>query len=52
MKPEPRLTDQQRFDWLRLTPIGFDARVERDFEKPLLIPGRTDQPWSGSSAAT
>ncbi len=38
----PGLDVYRSFDWLRLTPPGFDGRVERDFEKPLLVPGRTE----------
>jgi tRNA(Ile)-lysidine synthase len=38
----PDLDVYRSFDWLRLTPIGFDGRVERDFEKPLAVPGRTE----------
>jgi tRNA(Ile)-lysidine synthase len=40
----PDLDVYRSFDWLRLTPIGFDGRVERNFEKPLLVPGRTIDP--------
>ena len=38
----PGLDVYRSFDWLRLTPIGFDARIERDFEIPLLVPGNTE----------
>ena len=38
----PGLEAYRSFDWLRLGPPGFDARIERDFEIPLLIPGRTE----------
>ena len=37
----PGIEAYRSFDWLRLGPPGFDARIERDFEMPLLIPGRT-----------
>jgi tRNA(Ile)-lysidine synthase len=40
----PDLDVYRSFDWLRLTPIGFDGRVERDFQKPLAVPGRTEDP--------
>jgi tRNA(Ile)-lysidine synthase len=38
----PDLDVYRSFDWLRLAPIGFDSRLERDFETPLAVPGRTD----------
>jgi tRNA(Ile)-lysidine synthase len=38
----PDLDIYRSFDWLRLAPIGFDSRQERDFEAPLLVPGRTE----------
>ncbi len=37
----PDLDVYRSFDWLRLGPVGFDSRLERDFEAPLAIPGRT-----------
>ena len=37
----PDLDIYRSFDWLRLGPLGFDSRLERDFEAPLAIPGRT-----------
>jgi len=40
----PDLDVYRSFDWLRLGPIGFDSRLERDFETPLAIPGRTELP--------
>jgi len=40
----PDLDVYRSFDWLRLTPIGFDGRVERDFQKMLTVPGRTEDP--------
>jgi tRNA(Ile)-lysidine synthase len=40
----PDLDVYRSFDWLRLAPIGFDSRRERDFETPLSIPGRTELP--------
>ena len=40
----PDLDVYRSFDWLRLAPIGFDSRLERDFEVPLPIPGRTEVP--------
>lgn len=38
----PGLDIYRSFDWLRLAPPGIDARLERDFETPLAIPGRTE----------
>jgi tRNA(Ile)-lysidine synthase len=38
----PDLDIYRSFDWLRLAPVGIDSRLERDFETPLLIPGRTE----------
>ncbi len=40
----PDLDIYRSFDWLRLAPVGFDSRLERDFEAPLPIPGRTALP--------
>jgi tRNA(Ile)-lysidine synthase len=40
----PDLDLYRSFDWLRLAPVGIDSRQERDFEEPLMIPGRTDLP--------
>ncbi len=40
----PGLDVYRSFDWLRLAPIGFDSRLERDFEIPLTVPGRTEAP--------
>ena len=40
----PDLDIYRSFDWLRLAPVGFDSRLERDFETPLVIPGRTALP--------
>jgi len=40
----PDLDVYRSFDWLRLAPVGFDSRLPRDFEAPLLIPGRTAVP--------
>lgn len=40
----PDLDIYRSFDWLRLAPIGFDSRLERDFETPLTVPGRTEVP--------
>ena len=37
----PGLDVYRSFDWLRLSPSGIDSRLERDFEAPLVIPGRT-----------
>jgi tRNA(Ile)-lysidine synthase len=37
----PDLDIYRSFDWLRLAPVGFDSRLERDFEAPLSVPGRT-----------
>jgi tRNA(Ile)-lysidine synthase len=38
----PDLDIYRSFDWLRLAPVGIDSRLERDFETPLRIPGRTE----------
>jgi tRNA(Ile)-lysidine synthase len=38
----PDLDIYRSFDWLRLAPVGIDTRLERDFETPLVIPGRTE----------
>src|ERR1019366_8134822 len=38
----PGLDIYRSFDWLRLAPVGIDSRLERDFELPLVIPGRTE----------
>jgi tRNA(Ile)-lysidine synthase len=40
----PDLDIYRSFDWLRLAPVGFDSRIERDFEAPLDVPGRTALP--------
>jgi tRNA(Ile)-lysidine synthase len=40
----PDLDIYRSFDWLRLAPVGIDSRLERDFEVPLVIPGRTEVP--------
>jgi tRNA(Ile)-lysidine synthase len=40
----PDLDVYRSFDWLRLAPVGIDSRLERDFEKPLTVPGRTEIP--------
>lgn len=40
----PDLDVYRSFDWLRLAPVGFDSRIERDFETPLTVPGRTSVP--------
>jgi tRNA(Ile)-lysidine synthase len=37
----PGLDVYRSFDWLRLSPVGFDGRVDRDFETPLISPGVT-----------
>jgi tRNA(Ile)-lysidine synthase len=38
----PDLDVYRSFDWLRLAPAGIDSRLERDFEAPLAVPGRTE----------
>jgi tRNA(Ile)-lysidine synthase len=38
----PDLDIYRSFDWLRLAPVGFDSRLERDFESALEVPGRTE----------
>jgi tRNA(Ile)-lysidine synthase len=40
----PDLDIYRSFDWLRFAPIGYDARLERDFEAPLAVPGLTEVP--------
>jgi tRNA(Ile)-lysidine synthase len=40
----PDLDVYRSFDWLRLAPVGFDSRLERNFETTLAIPGRTELP--------
>jgi len=40
----PDLDVYRSFDWLRLAPVGIDSRLERDFETPLIVPGRTEVP--------
>jgi tRNA(Ile)-lysidine synthase len=40
----PDLDIYRSFDWLRMAPVGFDSRLERDFEAALLVPGRTALP--------
>ncbi|MDQ1474328.1 MAG: tRNA(Ile)-lysidine synthase [Bryobacterales bacterium] len=40
----PDLDVYRSFDWLRLAPVGFDSRLERDFAIELRIPGRTCMP--------
>jgi tRNA(Ile)-lysidine synthase len=40
----PDLDVYRSFDWLRFAPIGYDSRLERDFETPLAIPGLTNLP--------
>ncbi len=40
----PDLDIYRSFDWLRFAPIGYDSRLERDFETPLAVPGLTDVP--------
>ena len=38
----PGLDLYRSFDWLRIAPTGFDARIDRNWEIPLVIPGRTE----------
>jgi len=40
----PGLDIYRSFDWLRIAPAGFDARLGRDFEVELPVPGRTTLP--------
>ncbi|MEP6715066.1 MAG: tRNA lysidine(34) synthetase TilS [Terriglobia bacterium] len=40
----PDLDAYRSFDWLRLAPVGYDTRLERNFQTPLLTPGRTRIP--------
>ena len=43
----PHLDVYRSFDWLRMSPIGIDTRLERDFELPVTIPGFTTLPERG-----
>jgi tRNA(Ile)-lysidine synthase len=43
----PDLDIYRSFDWLRIAPVGFDSRLERNFEVPLAIPGLIDLPERG-----
>lgn len=40
----PGVDIYRSFDWLRIFPLGFDNRLDRDFEVPLALPGRTEVP--------
>ena len=40
----PDLDIYRSFDWLRFAPSGYDARLERDFEIGLSVPGLTSLP--------
>jgi tRNA(Ile)-lysidine synthase len=40
----PNLDIYRSFEWLRLAPVGYDSRLERDFEAPLATPGITKVP--------
>jgi tRNA(Ile)-lysidine synthase len=40
----PDLDIFRSFDWLRFAPLGFDSRLERDFEVELTIPGKVTIP--------
>jgi tRNA(Ile)-lysidine synthase len=40
----PDLDIYRSFDWLRLAPMGYDSRLERDFEAALAVPGVTIVP--------
>jgi tRNA(Ile)-lysidine synthase len=40
----PGLDIYRSFDWLRFAPIGYDSRLDRDFEAPLSTPGLTEVP--------
>jgi tRNA(Ile)-lysidine synthase len=40
----PNLDIYRSFDWLRLAPVGYDSRLDRDFEAPLDAPGVTKVP--------
>jgi len=43
----PDVDIYRSFDWLRIAPVGFDTRLERDFELPLSVPGVTEVPERG-----
>jgi len=43
----PDLDIYRSFDWLRMAPIGFDSRLERDFEVPAPVPGVIEVPERG-----
>ena len=40
----PGLDIYRSFDWLRLAPLGFDSRLERDFQENLPVPGALNLP--------
>jgi tRNA(Ile)-lysidine synthase len=40
----PDLDVYRSFDWLRFAPIGYDSRLERNFEVELAVPGTTPLP--------
>jgi tRNA(Ile)-lysidine synthase len=40
----PDLDIYRSFDWLRISPLGFDSRIPRDFELALPVPGRVRLP--------
>ncbi len=48
----PDLDVYRSFDWLRMAPIGFDSRLERDFETRLRTPGVTVLPERGIGITT
>jgi tRNA(Ile)-lysidine synthetase-like protein len=40
----PDLDIYRSFDWLRFAPVGYDSRLQRDFETSLAVPGITGVP--------
>jgi tRNA(Ile)-lysidine synthase len=48
----PDLDIYRSFDWLRIAPVGFDSRLERNFETPVIIPGRIEIPQRGIDLET
>ena len=43
----PDLDVYRSFDWLRMSPVGIDTRLERDFELAVTIPGVANLPERG-----
>lgn len=43
----PEVDVYRSFDWLRMSPVGIDTRLERDFEFAVTIPGIASLPERG-----